>query len=140
VQSFIALDPYWTLADGFGAALDAVQHGALAGTRRDYLRARRAVRRHPPRLFQHGVEAVGIPTPAAVAVRASSPTARDGATLGADLDEFPLDFAHYGRYHRELKALPYRYPLPPPLTMADLDRFLAQAPDYPEITVEDVDP
>jgi hypothetical protein len=47
-----------------------------------------------------------------------------GSTLGADLDEFPADLAHYGRYHRRLRGLASRYPLPAPLSV---DTWLEEA-------------
>jgi hypothetical protein len=140
ISSFIALDPYWALRTAsvpfwmrfnMQPSLEAV---------RDYLVTREPFDDIHLMLFQHGVEAVGIPDGADWQREVLDRARRSGTTLGADLDEFPLDFAAYGRFHRELKALPSRYPLPAPLTMADLDRFLDQAPTYPDVEVADVDP
>jgi hypothetical protein len=140
ISSFIALDPHWTLRTAsvpfwmrfnMRPSLEAV---------RAYLEARPDFDEIYLMLFQHGVEAVGIPEGWEWRKEILDRAREVGETLGADLDEFPLDFASYGRFHRELTALPYRYPLPPPMTMADVDRFLAQAPDYPEIDVVDATP
>lgn len=140
ISSFVVLDPYWALRTAsvpywmrfnMQPSLEAV---------RDYLDAREPFDDIYLMLFQHGAEAVGITDGSHWQREVLDRARRTGATLGADLDEFPLDFASYGRFHRELKALPPRYPLPPPLTMADLDRFLDQAPEYPDVEVIDATP
>ncbi len=90
-------------------------------------------------LFQHGVEAVGVTSPddwREVLAQAR----RTGSTLGADLDEFPRDFAHYARYGRAMRRLAPKYPIPGPLSMAEFDEFLDQAGAYEGVTIEDVFP
>jgi hypothetical protein len=87
-------------------------------------------------LFQHGVEAVGVTTAddwRALLGRAR----RRGTTLGADLDEFPRDFAHYARYGAAMRAIPARYPVPGPLSLGEFDEFLADHDPYPGVTIED---
>lgn len=90
-------------------------------------------------LFQHGVEAVGVTTAddwRGVLARAT----RHGSTLGADLDEFPRDFAHYARYGPALADLPARYPVPGPLSPEEFDEFLATHGPYDRVRIEDVEP
>ncbi|GGI02838.1 hypothetical protein [Egicoccus halophilus] len=90
-------------------------------------------------LFQHGVNAVGIPSPddwREVLSRAR----REGSTLGADLDEFPHDFAQYAKYNRAMKQLSPQYPIPGPLSLAEFDEFLAQAGNYDRVSIEDIAP
>jgi hypothetical protein len=73
-------------------------------------------------LFQHGVRAVGLPSAddwRGVLDRAT----RRGWTGGADLDEFPYDFAQFARYDDALKSLPARFPLPVRLPLDELERF-----------------
>ncbi|QBI18401.1 hypothetical protein ER308_01650 [Egibacter rhizosphaerae] len=75
-------------------------------------------------LFQHGVEAVGLPSKEqwrAVLDRAR----QHGTTLGVDLDEYPLDFPHYAKYDDALlREVASRYPWPAPLSLHDLETFL----------------
>jgi hypothetical protein len=40
---------------------------------------------------------------------------------------FPRDFAVFLRFHRDLAAIAERSPMPDPLTLAQLDAFLARA-------------
>jgi hypothetical protein len=63
-----------------------------------------------------------------------------GETLGADLDEFPRDFAQYARYARAFRDLAPRYPMPGPLSIAEFDEFLADAGPYDRVSVEDILP
>jgi hypothetical protein len=137
ISSFIALDPYWTLRTGSVPFWMRFNMQPSLEAARRYLDARDPFAYIHLVLFQHGVEAVGIPDGEQWRHTILDRATTEGATLGADLAEFPLDFASYGRFHRELKALPPRYPLPPPLTMADLELFLAQASDDLEVRVED---
>ncbi len=82
-------------------------------------------------LFAHGLDSVG---PAPIERRRSIlRRARRGSSLvGVDERRYPRDFATYVRYYRDLKKIPARYPLPAPLTLAQLDGFLAEVGDrYP---------
>jgi hypothetical protein len=65
-------------------------------------------------LFQHGVEAVGLPSIdrwREVLGRAK----RTGSFLGLRPEEHPLDFPHLARYDDAMDEIPARYPDPPPL-------------------------
>jgi hypothetical protein len=79
-------------------------------------------------LFSHGVDSVGLPPIdrwAAVLRRAR----RWGRFVGVDPRAFPRDFAVFLRFHRDLAAIAARSPMPDPLTLAQLDAFLASAGD-----------
>ncbi|MFA9443992.1 hypothetical protein [Egicoccus sp. AB-alg6-2] len=139
VGSFVINDPHWILRTGsvpywmrfnMQPSLDALH---------EFLDGRDPFDEIHLALFQHGVQAVGIPSPddwRELLARART----QGSTLGADLDEFPHDFAHYARYHRAMKQVPARYPLPGPLSMREFDEFLAQAGPYEHIEIEDITP
>lgn len=60
-------------------------------------------------LFSHGVEAVGwVP-----------------------IEKYPHDFGVFPRYSKELQEkVPARYPMPGPLSMSQLEAFLAEAGDH----------
>jgi hypothetical protein len=139
VSSFVVNDPYWTLRTGsvpywmvfnMQPSLDALNR---------YLDERPAFDDIHLLLFQHGVEATGITTPddwRKVLDRAR----RTGTTLGADLDEFPHDFAQFANYSDAFRELPARYPLPAPLSLEEFDTFLEQAGPFDGVRIEDVDP
>jgi hypothetical protein len=88
-------------------------------------------------LFQHGVESVGLPPRErwqAILDRARS----KGTTLGLHLDEYPLDFGHFARYDDAINdSIKARYPLPAPLTLAELDQFLAESEGRYPVRFED---
>jgi len=88
-------------------------------------------------LFSHGVESVGVESIAgwrSMLARAR----RCGAFVGVDTRAYPRDFAVFVRYHTQLKRLlRERYPLPEPLTLAQLDAFLAEHDGRYAVRVED---
>jgi hypothetical protein len=140
VWSFIVLEPYWTLRTGsvpfwmkfnMAPSLEALERYLDRSDPFDELHLA---------LFQHGVEAVGLPTKEqwqAVLGRAR----RTATTLGVDLDEYPLDFPHYARYDEAVRDhIRARYPLPAPLRLDDLDTFLAEHGDRYQVEVEDLTP
>lgn len=80
-------------------------------------------------LFQHGVEAVGLPTKQQwrdLVARAE----RRGTTLGLDLDAYPLDFPHFARYDEAIREhIPSRHQLGAPLTLREFEEFLDEHGD-----------
>lgn len=55
-----------------------------------------------------------------------------GQFIGVNEQTYPADLASYIRHYTDLKRLDGRYPIPEPLTLQQLDNFLAQAGDrYP---------
>jgi hypothetical protein len=125
VSSFIVMEPHWTLRTG------SVPYWMKFNMKPSLEAINRYLDEVDPydeiylTLFAHGVEAVGLP--AADEWRAVLARARKkGATLGADLSEYPMDFPQYARYYTEVKKLPSSYPLPGPLSLAELDAFLGE--------------
>src|SRR5206468_3748646 len=78
-------------------------------------------------LFQHGTDGVGV---ASVQrwQELIGRARRRGAFLGVDPRRHPRDFGSFGRFHRQLAALPRSAP-PAPLTLDELDQFVAGRPD-----------
>jgi hypothetical protein len=139
VSSFVVNDPYWTLRTGsvpFWMVFN-MEPSLEAVTR--YLDAREPFDDIHLALFQHGVEATGIAHPDEWREVLSRATRR-GVPLGADLDEFPHDFAQFANYSDAYASIPARYPLPAPLSLAEFDEFLAQADLGDAVRVEDVEP
>lgn len=63
---------------------------------------------------------------------------RSGELAGVDLERYPRDFAALARYDEALQKLPSRVLLPPPLSLADLDDWLADAGEHPGVRWEDL--
>jgi hypothetical protein len=123
VESFVLLEPWWTLRSGAAPfwmvfnkqpSLDAVEA---------YLARTDPFNEIALTLFSHGVDSVGLPSIerwAAVPGRARTA----GRFVGVDRVAFPRDFAVFLRFHRDLAAAAQRWPMPAPLTLAQLDAFL----------------
>jgi hypothetical protein len=126
VESFVLLEPWWTLRSGaapFWMVFN--KEPSLAAVER-YLENTTPFDDIALTLFSHGVDSVGLPSIerwAAVPARAR----RDGRFVGVDTSAFPRDFAVFLRFHRDVAALAARWPMPAPLTLAQLDTFVAQA-------------
>jgi hypothetical protein len=126
VESFILLEPWLTLSTGatpFWMVFN--KEPSLAAVER-YLDSADPFDEIYLTLFSHGVDSVGLPPIdrwAAVLSRAR----RSGRFVGVDVRAFPRDFAVFLHFHRDLAAIGARSPMPQPLTLAQLDAFLARA-------------
>ncbi|HET6521304.1 MAG TPA: hypothetical protein VFG47_16015, partial [Geminicoccaceae bacterium] len=125
VESFILLEPFWTLRTGSAPYWMKFNTEVSAGHLEDYLDrgAGEPFDEIHLMLFAHGVESLGLPPIErwrALLGRAR----REGRFAGVDEDAYPADFAVYARYHDAIQAIPARYPLPAPLTLDRLERFL----------------
>jgi hypothetical protein len=140
VSSFVVMEPHWTLRTGsvpfwmtfnMQPSLDALER---------YLRASEPYDEIRIMLFQHGVEAAGLPKREqweAVLGMAK----REGSFLGVDMDAYPLDMPHYARYDDAIREqIEARYPMPPLLTLGDLERFLAESGDRYAVQLSEVVP
>ena len=76
-------------------------------------------------LFNHGVEAVGLPS----IDDWEKALARAGKWVGAEPSEFPMDYAQFSHYHSEVQKLPGRLDLPQPLSLRDVDEFFDEQGD-----------
>jgi hypothetical protein len=136
VWSFIAHEPFWTLRTGAAPYwMKFNMEPSLAALER-YLDGVEPFDEIHLALFQHGVEAVGLPPKErweAVLKRAT----RKGTTLGLDLDEYPLDFPHFARYDEAVRDhIPARYPVPAPMRLEDFAAFLAEHHDRYAVELE----
>lgn len=128
VDSFILLDPWWTLRTGSVPywATFGVEPSASALER--YLDGVEPYAELYAMLFSHGVESIGlagIERWRAVLERGH----RRVGFLGVDTDAYPRDFGAFARYHTALKALPGRALFPGPLGLERLERFVSAEGD-----------
>ena len=77
-------------------------------------------------LFSHGVDSIGL-VPIDEWRRIMRSGAKRSSFLGVDEDAYPRDFAVFVRYHEDLVGkIQARYPMPPALSLDELDEFLGQ--------------
>ena len=129
IESFIVLEPYWALRTGSAPFWMKFNMEASLEWAHQYLDTAGPFEEIYLMLFAHGVDAVGLPT---IEQWRSVPrrALQRGDFVGVDERRFPRDFGVYARYYPELKRkIHARYPLPGPLALGQLDRFLAQAED-----------
>ena len=122
VESFILLEPYWALRTGsvpFWTKFAVEPDAAWLERYLDEVGAYDEIR---VMLFSHGVDSLGLAP--IERWRGIIDRAGRGGFVGVDEERFPRDFATFVRYHDELERLRPRYPLPGPLHLTELDRFL----------------
>jgi hypothetical protein len=123
VESFILLEPWWTLGAGLVPLWTTFNTEDAAAPVERYLDQRPPFAEIHLTLFAHGVDSVGlapIQRWRAIVNRATG----TGRFAGVDQRAFPRDFASFVRYHHALKALGQRAPLPEPLLWAAVEAFL----------------
>jgi hypothetical protein len=132
VESFITIEPYWVLRTGAVPYWMTFNTEESLAALEGYLDGREPFDEIMLALFQNAVEPVGLPGVdawRAVLARAR----RAGSFAGLEPGRHPRDMGHLASYDDALRAVPARYPLPGPLTIAEVDEFFAQAGDYPGV-------
>ena len=127
VESFVLLDPYWVLRVGavpywvtFNTEPGLERLGSYLATTGDYDVIEAT-------LVSNGTWTPGLAGPAEWEPVLSRARVR-GRLAGVDAGRFPTDLAVFARYRDTLRASAERYPLPPPLAVADLERFRDEVP------------
>jgi hypothetical protein len=124
VDSFILMEPYWTLRTG------SIPYWMVFNTEGSLANLRTYLTDHSFEeiyltLFSHGVDSIGLPSIADW--RQAMSVANASRFLGVDQRAFPRDFAVFIRYYFDLlKSIRARHPLPQSLTLAELDTFLGE--------------
>jgi len=90
-------------------------------------------------LFNHGVEAVGLPTISEWETVFDRAT-KKGYWIGADPKEFPMDYAQFAKYHTDIQKIPSRYPMPGPLTLGQFEDFFHRRSDQYDVRLEEEKP
>ena len=120
VESFIVLEPWWTLRTGSVPFWTKFPVEDDASVLERYLEERDPFHDIRVMLFSHGVDSIGLA--GADRWRAIIARARSGGFAGVDPDRFPRDFAVYLRYNRALRRLSPLVPMPAePLPLDSLD-------------------
>ncbi|MGQ0751734.1 MAG: hypothetical protein ACT4PS_14465 [Betaproteobacteria bacterium] len=126
VESFIVMEPYWTIRTGavpYWMFFNSEQSAAMLG---HYLDERPGFAEIYAMLFSHGVESVGV-APIDTWRDLLRRATRRGRFVGVDESAYPRDFAVYTRYHSDLvRTIDARYPMPAPLSLDQIERFLAE--------------
>jgi hypothetical protein len=133
IDSFMLLDPWWTLRTGrvpywtafpVQPSLDRLHRYLDQAEPYDFLQLG---------LFCHGVDSVGMAT--AEQWRAVLRRARvAGAFAGVSPRRYPSDPRAFFSFQRALRAVPDRYPVPQPLTLPTVNAFLRdRAARYPRV-------
>ena len=124
VDSFILMEPYWTIRTGAAPFWMVFNKEPSLRALQAYLDQSEGFDEIFMMLFSHGVDSVGLPS----IDQWREPLRRartQGAFVGVDERAFPRDFAVFIRYYFDLlRKIRTRYPLPPPLTLRELDEFL----------------
>jgi hypothetical protein len=126
VESFIVLEPWWTLRTGSVPYWMVFNMEPSAEHLEQYLDGTAPYDEINLTLFSHGVDAVGLPPMErwySILERARN----KGSLVGVDPDVFPRDFAVFVRYYQDIKKIAARYPMPGPMALEQLDQFLDES-------------
>ncbi|MGH7826272.1 MAG: hypothetical protein ACREQ7_14000 [Candidatus Binatia bacterium] len=127
VESFIVMEPYWTVRTGSVPFWMVFNKLPSAQALEDYLNSKDSFDEIYMMLFSHGVESIGL-TPIERWRRILGRANKAGKFVGVDESAYPRDFAIFVRYYFDLKRkIRSRYPMPPPVTLNQLDDFLQKA-------------
>ncbi|WP_219419173.1 hypothetical protein [Pseudonocardia nigra] len=128
VESYVQWDPLWTLR------LGAVPFWIRFNMEPSYKELERYLERTEPydhihlNLFSQGLQSPGLVPVQRWRELVTSSARLHGDLVGVDEDAYPLDTGSTPRFQPAFAALPPRHPLPAPLDITHIDRFL-QATD-----------
>jgi hypothetical protein len=123
VESFILMEPWWALRTGSVPFWMVFNMEPSAEALERYLDGTDPYDHIHLMLFSHGVDSVGL-APIGRWRSILGKAQEHGGFVGVDERRFPRDFATFVRYHTGLKKIPARYPMPGPLSLTRLDKFL----------------
>ncbi len=131
VESFVYLDPWWTLRTGTVPYWMTFNTQASMRALCAYLDRSGAPDFLDLMPFCNGLESIGLTSIEqwrAVLARATVA----GRFVGVDPDAYPSDIAAFLRYHEAFTRIPQRCPIPDPLPLYVFERLLRErASDYP---------
>jgi hypothetical protein len=126
VESFIVMEPFWTIRTGSVPFWMVFNKLPSAEALEAYLDARDPFGEIYMMLFSHGVESIGL-TPIQRWQRILQRGGKNSSFVGVDERAYPRDFAVFVRYYFDLqRKIDSRHPIPPPVTLNDLDQFIEE--------------
>jgi hypothetical protein len=129
VESFIVLEPMWALRTGSVPFWMKFNMEPSVNWIEQYLENTDPYDEIYMMLFSHGTDSIGLPSIERWRTVLNRARQR-GAFVGVEEDKYPRDFATLIRYYTDLQpTIPARYPLPAPLTLEQLDKFIELAGD-----------
>jgi hypothetical protein len=136
VQSFVYLQPWWTLRLGLIPYWTVFNDRTSANLLNNYLDTTKPYDEIYANLFSNGVNSLGIASIEewrSIINRAS----KHSQFIGVDEQSYPRDLASAVRRYVDIERLNGRYPIPEPLKLQQLDTFLEQTNnDYPVRWIE----
>jgi len=124
VESFVYLQPWWALRLGLVPFWTVFNDRTSAERLEEYLDTAKPYDEIYANLFSNGLHALGQ---ASIDEWRSILNRARGQFIGVNEQKYPSDLASSIRHYTQLKKLHGRYPIPEPLTLDQLDAFLAQA-------------
>lgn len=126
VESFIVMEPYWTVRTGSAPFWMVFNKEPSAAALEAYLDARAPFDEIYLMLFSHGVESIGL-APIQIWRRLLARAAQKHAFVGVDESAYPRDFAVFVRYYFDLqRKIRSRYAIPPPVMLKEFEQFLTR--------------
>ncbi|NDJ19929.1 hypothetical protein [Myxacorys almedinensis] len=131
IESFVYLQPWWILRLGLVPFWTVFNDKTSADQLSNYLDSTKRYDEIYLTLFSNGMRSLGIASIEAwrtILTRAQ----KQGQFLGVNEQTYPNDMASFVRHYIDLKKFNGRYPMPEPLSLDQLDQFLAESGDrYP---------
>ncbi|GAB4381240.1 MAG: hypothetical protein Kow00121_39300 [Elainellaceae cyanobacterium] len=131
-ESFVYLQPWWVRRLGLIPFWTVFNDQRSANELERYLDYAKPYDEIYLNLFSNGIRGLGqasIERWRSILERAQ----RHGQFVGVDEDTYPGDLASFTRHHTELKKLDGDYSIPTPLSLAQLDHFLAEVGDQYQV-------
>jgi hypothetical protein len=124
-ESFLMIEPFWTLRTGSVPFWMMFNMEGSRDALSAYLESTDPYDEIWLTLFQHGVECVGLPSIERWRELMAKARKRNGF-LGVHEPLHPRDFGALASYQDDIQKLPSRYPLPGPVGLGELTKFIAE--------------
>lgn len=127
VESYVQWDPLWVLRTGSVPFWNRFNTEPSRAELEDYLASAPPYRDIHVNVFSHGIDSPGVVPAESWEELARRHAVRHGGLLGVDRDSYPRDTGATLRFQESFEDLPGRQPLPPALTVEEVDRFAREA-------------
>jgi hypothetical protein len=129
-ESFVYLQPWWAIRLGLVPFWTVFNDKTSANKLNDYLDIAKPYNEIYANLFSNGIQALGVASIEewrSILDRAN----QHGQFIGVNERTYPGDLASFSRHYTELKKLNgEKYPISKPLSLEQLDTFLAENGDH----------